>query len=282
MNTDQILPKLIQGSIDLHIHSAPDIIPRKFDDFELAKDSLASGLSAIVIKNHMGDTAGRAALVNNHVHDIEVYGGVVLNYSVGGLNPYAVDVSLRLGGKIVWMPTLDSAHHRFRTGKIGGISIIDEKGFLRPEVMDILILIKEHDAAISTGHLSLPEIRALISAARDAKIHAILVAHPEFWITYLTLEEQRQLLLGMDNLFFERCFYASTLSDTEKTLFSKSINWIKNLGFESTIISSDLGQVNNPKPAAGIKMMIEDLLQADINPSDIRTILQRNPRHVIC
>lgn len=270
---------LLQGAVDLHVHSAPDIVARKFNDLELAKESRSQGLSALTIKSHLGETAARASLAAHNVQGIEVYGGIVLNNSVGGLNPEAVETSLKLGGKIVWMPTLDSMNHRSCIGKRGGISILEEKKHLRPEVKDILRLIGEYEVCLSTGHLSFPEAIVLVEAARREKIRATLLTHPEFWITFFPLEKQRHLLC--ENLFFERCFYSSTLEKEKNTSFQQSIEWIKNLGSETTIISSDLGQANNPAPAEGLETMIGELLEAGFESNSIQRMVLENPRYIL-
>jgi len=279
MPDNQQARNLLQGAVDLHVHTAPDIVARKFDDLELARESRSWGLSALVIKSHLGETAARAGLAAHSVQGIEVYGGIVLNNSVGGLNPAAVEISLKLGGKIVWMPTLDSANHRSCIGNSGGISIFEEKERLRPEVKDILRLIREYGASLSTGHLSFRETSVLIEAAREEKIRAVLLTHPEFWITFLPLEKQRHLLC--ENLFFERCFYSSTLEKGKYTPFQQSVEWIKNLGPESSILSSDLGQANNPAPAEGLEIMIGDLLEAGVDFYSIRRMISENPSYIL-
>ena len=61
------------------------------DDLEVARISKRYGLANVVIKNHVSSTAGRAELVNKIVKGISVYGGIVLNHSVGDINPSAVE-----------------------------------------------------------------------------------------------------------------------------------------------------------------------------------------------
>src|SRR5512136_706328 len=100
----------IPGIYDMHIHSAPDIAPRKTDDLELVKAAAAAGMGGIMIKSHLGSSVERAYLVNQVVPDIRVFGGLVLNFPVGGLNPFAVDSYVRMGAKEVWMPTLSAEY----------------------------------------------------------------------------------------------------------------------------------------------------------------------------
>lgn len=270
---------LLQGAVDCHVHTSPDVVDRKYDDLELAREAESAGLRAAVIKSHTGDTAARAALASAHTHGIRIYGGVVLNESVGGLNPRAVEISLQLGGKIVWMPTVDAAHHRFRTGKEGGISILDARGELRSELRDILRLVRAYDGTLSTGHLSLEEIHRLAAAARQEKVAPVVVAHPELWITFISLKAQRDLL--EKEVLFERCYYAATLPPEERTDLAKTISWVASLGAKSTILASDLGQAHNMSPVEGLQTMIAQFLKAGTPAADIRCMLHENPSRVL-
>ena len=101
---------LIRGAYDMHVHSAPDVLPRRFDDLVMAQHALDAGMAGFVIKNHYAPTAGRAADIRAAVPGVNAYGGLVLNNSVGGLNPIAVDIAGRMGNKVVWMPTVDAAN----------------------------------------------------------------------------------------------------------------------------------------------------------------------------
>src|SRR5690625_3924308 len=129
----------LKGAIDLHLHTYPDVFPRLIDDIELAKFAAQSQMRGVVIKSHIESSVSRAYLAEQVVPEVNVFGGVVLNTYVGGINPAAVDTCLRLGGKIVWMPTIDSAYHALKHGGTGrydtqeggrvfsdGISVIDD------------------------------------------------------------------------------------------------------------------------------------------------------------
>ena len=79
--------KAIQGGYDLQVHVAPDVIARRIDDLDLAKEFLSAGLKGFVLKSHYFPTAERAAVVTKAVPGIKAYGAIVLNHSVGGVNP---------------------------------------------------------------------------------------------------------------------------------------------------------------------------------------------------
>jgi len=278
MLSDQ-MKSLLQGAVDMHVHSAPDLVERKLNDFELARAARDVGFSAVVIKNHWGDTAPRAVLTSLVTEGIRVVGSIALNASVGGLNPAAVEVSLKLGGKVVWMPTVDAANHRGHMGQEGGIRVTDEGGKVRSEVWEILALVKESDAVVASGHVSLDETFALVKAARETGVRKIVITHPEFWVTFMPGEVQEQL--AAYGVIFERCYYASTLQGAQLTSFETTVDWIRKIGHESTVIASDLGQLQNPYPVEGFVTMLRTLREAGFTGEQIETMIKRNPGHLL-
>jgi len=147
-------PDFLEGAVDLHVHSAPDVDLRRFDDIELAREAARAGMGAILIKCHQNSTVERAFLVSKIVPEIQIFGGLVLNETVGGLNPAAVRVALALGAKQIWMPTRSARNHRRRHGQPGGISVLDASGGLLPAVAEILESVAESNCILGTGHLS--------------------------------------------------------------------------------------------------------------------------------
>jgi hypothetical protein len=101
---------LIKGAYDLHVHSAPDVLPRKMDDIEMAQRIIDAGMAGYAIKSHYFCTAERAALINKMYPQCNALGAITLNSSVGGINPTAVEMAARAGAKIVWFPTCDSEY----------------------------------------------------------------------------------------------------------------------------------------------------------------------------
>ena len=98
----------LKGFYDLHVHPSPDVKKRKFTDPELAGRLLEAGMQGGGIKKHFSETACRAALLQQQFPQLKVAGGIVLNRPNGGINPYAVENCIALGGKFLWMPTLDA------------------------------------------------------------------------------------------------------------------------------------------------------------------------------
>ena len=200
--------KLLQGAADLHIHAAPDIVPRLLDDFALAKAASDAGMAAIVLKSHHMLTADRAQIAQTAFPALRIFGGLALNLpSCGGLNAEAVKVAIRMGAKIVWLPTLSAANHIERTktrvtGNLGVMSqgfkpqpapVLGEDGVVKPELVEILQLIAEANIILATGHLSVAEIKTVVDAAVVAGVRKILINHPELWLIGMSIEDQCEL-----------------------------------------------------------------------------------------
>src|SRR5467141_3057562 len=101
----------LTGVIDIHAHSDPDSRPRSIDAIDLARLAKARGMRGLVLKNHYESTAALAYVVRKEVPGIEIFGGIDLNRSVGGVNTAAVErmVMMKGGwGRVIWMPTFDA------------------------------------------------------------------------------------------------------------------------------------------------------------------------------
>jgi hypothetical protein len=272
------LPDYLEGAIDLHVHSSPDVDPRRYDDIELAQEAARAGMAGILLKSHQTSTVERAYLVSKIVPDIHVFGGLVLNDPVGGLNPAAVRVALQLGAKQIWLPTRSAANHRRHHGGTGGLTIIDGNGRLRPEVEQILQLAAGAGCILGTGHISPEEAFILVPRARELGVARILVTHPEWYGTSYSIDQQRAL--ADDNVFFERCFVSTThrCGFTPIAVIERAIT---DVGVHSTILSTDLGQPDTPPPAEGFRLYAEKLTSAGFSADDLRLMMQTNPRKLI-
>jgi len=274
-----LLPDYLEGAVDLHVHSAPDVDKRRFNDLELARAAKDAGMAAVLIKSHQNSTVERAWLVSQCVPGIRVYGGLVLNETVGGLNPAAVRLALELGARQVWMPTRSARNHRLYHGQPGGITILDELGNLLPVVEEILLAMANSDCILGTGHLSPQETSVLIDAAQKLGVSKILVTHPEWGPTFHSCEAQKELATRA-GVFFERCF-VSTTHLCGCVPFETIERAIIETGVGRTILSTDLGQPETPPPAEGMRLYAERLRSAGFSVDQIRTMMQGNPERLL-
>jgi len=274
------IPDFLAGAADLHVHSSPDVDPRRFDDIELAREAVRAGMSALLIKSHQNSTVERASLVSKIVPEIQVFGGLVLNETVGGLNPAAVRLALRMGAKEIWMPTRSARNHRKVCGESDeGIQILDTAGQVLPVIDVILDLIAETDCILGTGHLSPRESVALICRARERGLRRILVTHPEWVGTYFPIESQRDLAAG-GAVSFERCF-VSTTHRCGFTPMKTIADAISEVGIGTTILSTDLGQPDTPTPVDGMLLYAEQLRGFGFSVDQLRRMAVVNPLELL-
>ena len=147
----------LEGAIDIHVHSSPEVFGRIGDAIEIAKRCEAAGMRAVVFKAHHEGTTTRAYHANRELRNLTALGGLVLNDFVGGINPVAVKAALDQGAKIIWAPTMHSKHHEETFGGRGtygikrqtdegtiqrpGIEVLDARGQLSPALVQVLELI---------------------------------------------------------------------------------------------------------------------------------------------
>lgn len=273
------LPDYLEGAIDLHVHSAPDVDRRRFDDLELARAAQLAGMGAILIKSHQNSTVERTWLVSQCVAGIRIYGGLVLNETVGGLNPSAVRLALEMGAREIWMPTRSARNHRAYHGLSGGISILNEQGKLLVVVREILQELASSDCILGTGHLSPEETSVLVEAAASLGVAKILVTHPEWGPTFHSYEAQKELAKSYP-VFFERCFVCTT-HVCGHVPFETIERAIIETGVERTILASDLGQPDTPPPAEGLRLYAERLRSTGFSMDQVRTMMQANPERLL-
>jgi hypothetical protein len=277
------IDELLSGSIDMHMHPGPTGGPCRLDALEAAEQAKQAGMRGIVLKSHSYTAAAVAIIVNKLVPDIDVFGSVCLDYEIGGLNPHALENAAYLGAKVVWMPTFSSTNSINMMRALGlplkgeGISLIDDTGKLVPEMEPILELIKKHDMILATGHISPQETFILLNEAQRIGIKKYIVTHPtdkEFSEKHFTIEEMQQLakmgafieftLVGL--LPNEFCHDPAQIART-----------IKTVGAEHCIISTDLGQPQNPLPVEGMRLLMATLLHQGISPVEVELMAKKNP-----
>jgi hypothetical protein len=284
----------LEGAYDLQVHVGPDLIARRIDDIDCAKEFLAHGLKGFVLKSHYIQTGERAQVVTKAVPGSRVFGSVTLNHSVGGLNPVAVEIAGKSGCKIVWMPTVDAANET--AGRLDGgteklpfwakiqrelaaegispppLSAIDESGAVVEPARRCLERIAKHQMVLATGHLGRREIFALVRTAKDMGLKKVLVTHAEFPSQNLSGDEQHELADA--GALIEHCF---TTTYTAKATWEATFANIRTTGVSRSVVSTDLGQTINPPVAEGFGMFAQKLLDAGFTRDEVRTMAVTNP-----
>ena len=267
----------LNGTIDLHVHVATREGDSYFDALTIAQNAARFGGRAVLLKSHWAPTVELARAAEQAYQGVRLFGSLVMNTQAGGLDPTVVEASLAAGAREIWMPTTTAAHNLQIKGMPGeGITIVDEAGKILPAVHEILSLIASQNAILGTGHLSILEMISLVGAARAAGVRRILVTHPELPVVALPLGVQ-QALIG-EGLFFERCFLG-TISNSKFGGYPVEgvVSAIQQVGVESTILATDLGQSANPLPAEGMCQFIQELIQHGITEAQIDRMARQNP-----
>jgi len=277
----------VQGAVDLHCHPYPDLFPRLADDFDIVRAARDAGMKAIVLKCHHENTVSRAYLVQRVIPGIKVYGGIVLNYYVGGLNPAAVEASLRLGGKEVWMPTVDAGYHAEVHGGTGGydsqqggrsqaegIWVENADGKLKPELKEILELVAQHGAILGTAHLAPREIVALVKEARAVGVEKIVVTHPYFRVPNFDIDTLAEVArLGAMPEFG----YCTISPAWHYAAVEKIVQSIERIGASRCLLVSDTGQRHNPLPSEALRIFAQTVFEKGIPQEAVTSMISQNP-----
>ncbi|MFC1873322.1 DUF6282 family protein [Chloroflexota bacterium] len=288
---------LLNEAYDLHVHSAPDILPRKMDDVEMAQRIIAVGMKGYAAKSHFFCTSERAQTVNKLYPDCHVIGSITLNNSVGGINPMAVEMAGRSGAKIVWFPTIDSENEQAylinnkperlpywmqiqqqmkAEGIVSPTISILENGKLKKEVFEVLDIIARFNMILATSHVSHQEAFVLVKAAKERKAERIVITHADFPSTFYTVEEQKELIKS--GAFIEHCY---TTAATGKVSWETAIGQIQAIGPEYVVLATDLGQSAAVYPDEGLAIYGEKLLTKGFSEADVRTMAVKNPTSLL-
>ena len=283
------IKKILNGGYDLHLHTSPDIFPRKLNDIDAALFAKEAGLKGIVLKNHFSPTSERAQIASEKT-DFNVIGSITLNRTVGGLNPEAVEAALRSGARIVWMPTIHSLKTVSEPDMVsmfkdvvdaekGGVPIVKD-GKIVSELLPILSLIKEKDVTLATGHIYPNEAVELVREAVRIGIKKIILTHPFSCLVEMEFGHVKELLSLSDGIFVEfTCFDCSSLIKRPLS-YERAAELIKEVTPHRAIISSDGGQSLNPMPTEMLFHMIKNLLK-NFTFQDIRQMIVHNPSYLI-
>jgi len=273
--------RVLEGAIDVHVHTLPDDRPRAIDALDVARLALDRGMRAIVLKNHYESTAGTAFLVRRAVPDMLVFGGIDLNLTVGGINPAAVEHMTRVSGgwgKVVWMPTFDAENQvRFSKEDRPFVSV-SRGGQLLPMVTQVIEIIAKYGLVLATGHSTPEEGLMLVREGRRLGVRAMVVTHAMNEPVGMSLSQMREAASLGAFIEFVGGSLAGADAPARMRRFADAIGAI---GPESVILSSDLGQQGNPLPPDGLAAFLLDLRAKGFTDREIATMSQRNPARLL-
>jgi len=269
--------KPLEGVIDIHAHTAPDSVPRSIDAIDLARLAESRGMRAIVLKNHYEPTADVAYLVHKVVPGIQVFGGVDLNLSMGGMNPAAVEkMALTTGGlgKVVWMATFDTQAQVHASKENRPFVAVARDGELLPETKAVIAMIAKYKLVMATGHNSPDEDLLLIREARRQGITHIVVTHPMISPIHMSIPQMQEAAKEGAYLEF---VYNGLIGSYKEFDFADYAKAIRAIGVEHCILSSDMGQPGNPLHPDGLQLFFDGMRKQGFTQAEIDRMSKVNP-----
>ncbi|MBE7734266.1 DUF6282 family protein [Devosia faecipullorum] len=285
---DDAISALLVGAVDLHCHSGPAVMPRILDHHEQLMEASAAGFRAVVTKDHFYLGTPHALLLETLFPDTgtRMFSGIALNNASGGINPHAVDHAVKLGAKIVWMPTLSAANHIAKMAteaktfpKVAGaldaipLSVLDANGRLTDQTLQVLDLIAAADVILAGGHLSAKELLILFEEGRRRGVKKMMVNHPTYVISCTDDDIRAMVELGAKMEHSICQFIPGRAQKFEKEF---AVHLIEAAGVENTIFGSDLGLSGSARPVDGYRTFVGQLLDLGVAPDDITTMISRN------
>jgi hypothetical protein len=273
--------RALSGAIDIHVHSAPDSVERSIDSIDVAKLALARGMRAIVLKSHYEPTATMAFIVRKAVPGIEVFGGIDLNLTVGGMNAAAVEHMTQIAGgwgRLVWMSTFDAENQVRYSKETRPFVRVSKDGALLPEVKEVVGVIAKHQLVLATGHVSPQEGLMLLREGRRQGVRHMVVTHAMQAPVLMSVDEMQQA--AKEGAFIE--FVAGSLtSPGAAAKVDGYAEAIRKIGPEFCILSSDLGQKGNALPPDGFGAFIDALRARGLTEAQLSRMSRQNPAQLL-
>jgi hypothetical protein len=282
----------LDGAIDLHVHAGPDVLGRVGDDLDIATGCRDAGMAGMAVKAHLESTSSRAYHTNKALPGFRYIGGICLNYPVGGINPAAVDACLRLGGRVVWMPSGHSRFHAEVTGALGnwgysdmniynpseaaGLTVLDDDGALTAAAEEVVALVRDHNALLATSHLSPQEILALAAHCRPLGVKLV--------VTHIRWTPQYDLDLARRAVDLGACveIACSTVGGyTNRFPIDEVVAMINEFTPDQLVLASDAGGVRHPRPHEALRVLANNLWERGVAETALNTMVKDNPARLI-
>jgi len=282
--------EILKGAVDPHVHSGPSIAARSIDHLELVRQLSEAGFAAVVTKDHDYAGVATAALITKHFPELrtKIFSSIVLNNVVGGMNPYAVEHTAAMGGKIVWMPTLAAENHlRWEknaawkhpasTAKMrpaSPVPVLDAAGKVRDDVKEVLDVVAKNDMVLASGHIHVSETWLVFEEAQRRGVKRLIFTHPEDIVGASLNDVKGIAAMGafiehsLAMFLGKRDIPGRTPEDLHRQIEAG--------GVDSTILCSDLGQVGSDSPVKGFQRGVEMCMDFGYTDADIHKMVSTN------
>ena len=275
------IARLLAGSIDIHVHSDPDDRARSIDAIDVATLARTRGMRAIVLKNHYDPTGPLAYIVRKEVPGIDVFGGVDLNLTVGGINPAAVEHMPKVSGgwgRFVWMPTFDAENQVKYSKEDRPFVSVARNGQLLPEVKRVISLIASNGLVLATGHSSPEEGLMLLREGRAQGAQRMVVTHAMMAPVLMNVAQMQEAAKLGALIEFVGGSLAGADANSRMDSFADAI---RKIGPEFCILSSDLGQRGNALPPDGFGAFLAALRARGFSDEEIGRMSKQNPARLL-
>jgi hypothetical protein len=276
-----VAPGGVAGAIDIHAHTAPDSRNRSIDAIDLARLAKERGMRGLVLKNHYESTAAQAFLARKIVPGIEIFGGIDLNRTVGGINPAAIEHMVQMTGgfgKVIWLPTFD-AENQVRDSKENRPFVsVAKNGRLLPEVQQVIGLAAKHHLLLATGHLSAEEGLMVVREAHRQGVEHFVVTHAMKSPIRMTIPQMQEA--AREGAFIE-FDYGGLIGARPELRIEDYAKAIRQIGPASAILSSDLGQPGNPLHPDGLAAFYGLLLKQGFSQAEVDMMSKTNPARAL-
>lgn len=288
------LKDIIRRAIDIHLHIGPEIIPRKYTVETLINEECGK-IGGFVLKNHFYPTTPFIKKVKPP-DKLRLFGSIVLNSAVGGLNPEAIYAANLIASMpiIVWLPTIHAENFLKQSPYEIAPEWINRKDFLARKAKDIkpvivvknkrltklaitvLQMIKRCNAVLATGHISWNESMLLANKAIDIGIRKVVITHPIYQKINMPIRVQKEL--AKKGCFIEQPF---SMYSIDKIPIKKITEQIKQVGSRFVILSSDVGQTFSLSPSEALLQFATLLKSEGINENQLFDMMVRNPKRLL-
>lgn len=290
--TEQDVDDVLRDGIDIHTHGGSDPMERLLLEDDIGKDYTDAGMRAMVVKTWYTPSASRNALVQKAVDQYAserglrptlCLGGIVLNYSVGGFNIEAVRKCLGFPGmRYVWMPMVDSYHHRrvvYDDWSGYGLNFLDDHRRVIPEVVDILKLIADNDLVLASGHYPYEDTAILVEEARRVGVNRIEIIHPAHIHSKHTIEQMKlQAERGAKLMLSGLGAMAFPLHETGPLYAARIVNEV---GPEHLVYGSDIGQLQNLPHSLMNRWMVKLLFAYGCTKEQLQVVFGDSPAELL-
>lgn len=281
---------LLKGAIDPHVHSGPSIAARGIDHVTLLQQASEAGFAAVVTKDHDYSGVMTAELIRQHFPALttKIYSSIVLNNVVGGLNPYAVEHTAALGGKIVWLPTLAAENHlrwqasaqwvhpasTDRMRPVTPVLVLNDDGSPRDDLKEVLDIVARNDMVLASGHLHVSETWRVFEEAQRRGVKRLVFTHPED-IVDASLNDVKGIAAMGAYVEHSLCMFLDGCKFKTRTAEDLR-DQIEAAGVAQTILCSDLGQTGTYTPLDGFRRGIRLCMDLGYDDAQIRKMVSGN------